>query len=339
MGRLTRHQCHLAVAANATVRWPRRKNRVARDHDSCQIQHVATVDVLLLLALSAIWGSSFIFMRYLAPIVGPLATADGRMLLAGVALAVFLRAVRVSAGWKKNARHFLVIGLLNSAIPFVLYSAAALVLPAAMEAIFNSLSPMFGAVFASIWLGERLTPRKVTGFLLGAGGVVAMSSLGGLRFDLWTILAVAGCVLAPLCYGLAGVYIRIRAAAIRPLAVAGGSQLLGGLALLPFTVLFPPPASAVDARTAVVVVAFALLCSAVAYVIYYRLIADVGPTRALTVTFLIPVFAMGWGALLLGEAVNASMAAGAVSILAGTYLVTKRAAAREGRSANAVRTG
>jgi len=132
------------------------------------------------------------------------------MLIAGVALALFFLAARIRPGWRKNLRHFLVIGVLNSAIPFALYSAAALVLPAAMEAIFNSMSPMFGAVFSAIWLGEKLTARKSAGLVLGVAGVVAMSSLGGLAFDLGTTLAVIACVLAPLCYGLAGVYIRKR---------------------------------------------------------------------------------------------------------------------------------
>ncbi|MBE3064223.1 MAG: DMT family transporter [Spirochaetes bacterium] len=102
--------------------------------------------MLLLLALSAIWGSSFIFMRHLAPLIGPVATADMRMFLAGVFLALFFLVTRFRPGWRQNWKHFLLIGLLNSAIPFVLYSAAALYLPASMEAIFNSMSPMFGAI-------------------------------------------------------------------------------------------------------------------------------------------------------------------------------------------------
>jgi drug/metabolite transporter (DMT)-like permease len=285
---------------------------------------MATVDVILLLSLSGIWGSSFIFIRYLAPIIGPVATADARMLLAGAALALFFLATRFRAGWRKNAARFLVIGLLNSGIPFVLYSVAALVLPAAMEAIFNSLSPMFGAIFASLWLEERLTARKIVGLFLGVAGVVTMSSLSGLRFELRTVLAVIACVLAPLCYGLAGVYIKKRASDVRPMAIAGGSQLLGGLALLPFVGLFPPAAVALDARLAIVILVFALLCSGVAYLMYYKLIADIGPTKALTVTFLIPVFAMVWGLLFLHEAVTVSMILGAAIILVGTYLVAAR---------------
>jgi len=131
-------------------------------------------------------------------------------------------------------------------------------------------------------------------------------------------------VLAPMCYGLAGVYIRKRASEVRPIAVAGGSQLFGGLALLPFIAAAPPPAAALDWRVGIIVTAFALLCSAIAYVIYFKLIADIGPTKALTVTFLIPVFAMAWGLLFLGEPVTWSMILGAAVILAGTYLVAAR---------------
>jgi drug/metabolite transporter (DMT)-like permease len=279
------------------------------------------MDIARLAVLSAIWGSSFIFIRYLAPIIGPVATADARMLIAGLALVLFFLVTGFRADWKKNWFHFLAVGILNSALPFVLYSAAALVLPGAVEAIFNSMSPMFGAVFAAIWLGERLTLRRVAGLILGVGGVVIMSSIGGFRHDAAGILALAACVLAPLCYGLAGVYIKRRASSVLPMAFAGGSQLVGGLVLVPFLPIAPPPLAVIDARVALIVVAFALLCSAVAYSLYYRLIADIGPTRALTVTFLIPVFAMLWGFLFLREPVTVSMIVGGLVILGGTFLV------------------
>jgi len=244
------------------------------------------------------------------------------MLLAGAALVLVFLAIRFASEWKKNWPHFLVIGVLNSAVPFALYSIAALYLPAAMEAIFNSMSPMFGALFAALWLGEKLTLPKIAGLVLGIAGVVVMSSLGNLPATLQTSFAVLACLLAPMCYGLAGVYIKKRAAGAKPLAIAGGSQLLGGLALMPFLLVSPLHVSALSTRVILLVVVFALLCSALAYVIYYKLIADVGPTRALTVTFLIPVFAMLWGALLIRERVTLSMAAGALIILAGTFLVT-----------------
>jgi drug/metabolite transporter (DMT)-like permease len=283
---------------------------------------MATIDILLLLTLSAIWGSSFIFMSFLAPIIGPVATADMRMLFAGVILAFFFTITGFRAGWRKNARHFLVIGLLNSAIPFLLYSFAALVLPPSMEAIFNSMSPMFGAVFAAIWLAERLTFRKIAGLLLGIAGVVAMSSLSDLPYSVTTVFAIIACLFAPLCYGLAGVYIRKKALGVKPMAIAGGSQLFGGLAMMPFLLISAPQIAVISPRVAIVTFAFAVLCSAVAYVIYYRLIADIGPTKALTVTFLIPIFAMLWQSIVLRETATWSMVLGAAIILGGTYLVT-----------------
>ena len=148
-----------------------------------------------------------------------------------------------------------------------------------------------------------------------------MSSLSGLAFSAQTLLAIGACILAPMCYGIAGVYIRKRAANVRPLGIAGGSQLFGGLVLSPFVAFFPPPAGSVTPTVAAAVVALALFCSGVAYVIYYRLISDVGPTKALTVTFLIPVFAMLWASLLIHEAIRASMILGAVIILLATWLV------------------
>ena len=282
---------------------------------------MAPVDVLLLAALSAIWGGSFIFMRYLAPLIGPVATADARMLVAGIVLAAGFAVARYQAGWRRNARHFLVLGVLNSAVPAVLYSFAALVLPASLEAIFNALSPMFGAVFAALWLGERLNGRKVAGLVLGVAGVAFTSRFSGVALNPTTGLAMAACLLAPACYGLSGVYLKKRTAGVPSLAIAGGSQLFGGLALLPFLIVAPPGPAPFDLRIALIAVAFALLCNALAYVIYYRLMATVGPTRALTVTFLVPVFAMAWGWLFLGEPVTWGMAAGAAVILAGTWLV------------------
>ena len=282
---------------------------------------MSLANTLLLLALSAIWGSSFIFMRYLAPILGPIVTADMRVLIAGVAMAGFFALIRFKPEWRKNWKHFVVIGMVNSSIPFLLYSFAALYLPAALEAILNATAPLFGAIFSAIWLAERLSLRKIAGLVLGIGGVALVSSLSGLDRSPMGWLALAACILAPACYGLAGVYIRKRAASIKPLAMAGGSLLAGGLILLPLAFVFPPPGP-VTLSVGAITVAFALLCSAVAYIIYYRIIAQVGPTRALTVTFLVPVFAMLWGFLFLGERITPSMIGGAAIILAGTFLIT-----------------
>jgi drug/metabolite transporter (DMT)-like permease len=279
------------------------------------------LDIALLLALSAIWGSSFMFMRYLAPLLGAAMTADMRVLIAGLALTVFFLATGFRLEWKKNWKHFFVIGLVNSGIPFLLYSFAALYLPASVEVIFNSMSPLFGAIFSAIWLAEPLTVRRLVAILLGVAGVVAVSSLGAVPASPMALPSILACLLATICYALALVYIKKRASYLKPRATAAGSQLVAGIALLPAALatrpaVFPAP------ETLIVLVVFALLCSAVAYLIYYRLIADVGPTKALTVTFLMPVFGMFWGYLILGERIAPSMIGGTLLILAGTFLIT-----------------
>jgi drug/metabolite transporter (DMT)-like permease len=278
------------------------------------------VDALLLVTLSAIWGASFMFMRYLAPILGPLGTADARILIAGTVLLLAFAIAGFKLRWGERWRRYLVIGLLNSALPGILYSFAALSLPGSVEAVLNALSPCFGAVFAAIWLGESLGGRKVLGLGLGLAGVGIVSGIGRGPGGSATLVAALACVAATACYGLAGVYIKKRAKDIEPRSMAAGSQFLGGLFLLP-GLAFYPPSGILQPRVALITLAFALLCSAVAYLIYYRLIADVGPTKALTVTFLIPVFGFVWGGLFLGESIDAFMLGGSALILCGTYLV------------------
>lgn len=281
------------------------------------------VDIALLTLLSAIWGASFMFMRYLAPILGPLATADLRILVAGVALVGFFAIIGLKLKWSERWRRYLVIGVLNSALPFALYSFAALSLPSSVEAVLNALSPCFGAIFAAIWLGEPLTLRKGLGMAAGLAGVGLVSGIWRSGAPGGALLAALACVAATACYGLAGVYIKKKAVDIEPKAMAAGSQLLGGLFLMPGLALMPSGAL-FQPRVALITLAFALLCSAIAYLIYYRLIADVGPTKALTVTFLIPVFSFLWGGLAFGERIDLVMLGGTALILGGTFLVVGR---------------
>jgi drug/metabolite transporter (DMT)-like permease len=278
------------------------------------------VQAALLLALSAIWGSSFMFMRYLSPIIGPVLTADMRMLLAGAFLLVFFAATGFRLGWKQNWKRFIVIGLVNSGLPFLLFSFAALYVPASVESVLNALSPLFGAIFSAIWLGEALTLRKVAGLIVGTVGVATITSFGSLPASPLLVPAILACVLATACYGLGGVYIKKKASDLAPRAMAGGSQFSAGILILPLVAVFPPQA-APSLTVAAALLAFALLCSAVAYLIYYKLMTELGPTKALTVTFLIPVFGMLWGSIFLGEKISLAMIGGSLLVLAGTGLV------------------
>lgn len=286
------------------------------------------INVLLLILLSAIWGGSFIFMRVLAPVFGAVGTACLRLLIAALFLLIYYKLSGYKIHWKRDWKLLCLIGVINSAIPFYSYAYAALHIPASLSVIVNTMSPMFGAVFAALILKEKLTPSKAVGLALGTLGVAVISGSDALPQTPEAYLSVAACLLATVCYGFSGVLIKKYAMNIEAKAMAGGSQLFAGLSLLPF-LLITGPSKPVDGGIVMVLIAFAVLCSAVAYLIYYHLLKELGPTRALTVTFLMPVFGMVWGNLILGEQLYVQMLFGAAIILLGTYLVVvprKRAA-------------
>ena len=279
-------------------------------------------DVIRLVVLAALWGGSFIFMRVVAPVFGPVWTASLRVLVGGAVLLAYCRLTGFGVGWREHLRHYAVIGLLNSAVPFFLFAYAALRLPASLSAIFNSTSPLFGSVFAALWLGDALTGRRAAGLLLGTAGVALMSWRQGAAIGPGGGLAMGACLGAACCYGLAASYLKKFARHVPPLGVATCSQLLAGAMLLVFAP-FAPLRGAVTPEAAACLVALALLCSALAYVLYFRLIADVGPAKALTVTYLIPVFGILWAVLFLGETVTLPMLAGGGLIVAGIALVVQ----------------
>lgn len=284
--------------------------------------HMRTSDISRLAILSAIWGFSFIFMRVLAPTLGPVVVADMRVLIAGIALALYFKVIGYDAEWKKYWKQYLIIGCINSAFPFILFSYSALHLPAGYMAILNSTSPLFVSVFAALWLSEALTLVKFGGLLLGLSGVMMITKIGE-SHDPHFAFAVAACLLAAMCYGIGGIYIRKYAKHLKPMAIAGASQLISGVLLFPAIFIFPPTGE-ITPYVAGFTIFFAITCSAIAYVIYYRLLADVGPTRALTVTFTAPVFSMIWAMIFLGEPITSKMIGGGVLILMGAYLVLKK---------------
>lgn len=277
-------------------------------------------DAARLIVLAAIWGGSFIFMRILAPVLGPVVTADLRVLIAGVALIIYFRLIGFDPEWKTHWRHYLIIGGINSGLPFFFYSFAALHIPASYSAILNSTSPFFGAMFSAIWLEDRLTLRKIMGLLCGAAGVALVVRVGGVQTDEKFFLAVIACLSAAVCYGFGAVYIKKFAKGAKSMGIAGGSQLMAGVLLLP-AVPFVPATGTITVGVILAMLGLALICSAVAYLLYFRLIDTVGPTRALTVTFLMPVFGMFWGFLFLHETITPMMIAGTALILFGTSLV------------------
>jgi drug/metabolite transporter (DMT)-like permease len=284
-------------------------------------------DLAELLLLAALWGASFLFLRMGAGEFGPAALAGLRV--AGAALVLLPLLALRAGGFAPLRTHWqpiAVVGLTNSALPFLAFSFAALSIPAGLAGIFNAAAPLFGAAIAWGWLGERPARLRIVGLAIGFAGVaglaVAKARPGTADVPAAeTALAIAACIVATVSYGFAANYTRRRLAGVPPLAVAAGSQAAAALWLAgPMLWWWPARTPSPAAWGALALLAVA--CTALAYLLYFRLIAQVGAGNAITVTFLIPGFAVGWGALVLGEPVTAEMVAGCAVILVGTALAT-----------------
>jgi drug/metabolite transporter (DMT)-like permease len=284
-----------------------------------------TADLVRLGTLAALWGASFIFFRVLAPVFGPALTALLRVSIAGLALVAFFRLTGVDLRWRDNALRYIGIGAVNSAIPFTLFGYAALHLPAGYSAILNAATPLFAVLLSALFADERLTWARAGGLSLGIAGVALVTRAGPVAPDGDFVLAVLACLGATFCYAAVGLYVAHRGRDLAPRAIAACSQIGAAIVLLPVALAQPAPAPAAITPLVVAnVLALALLCSAAAYLLYYRLIADIGPSRAMSVTFLIPLFGMLWGNLFLDEAVTAVMVTGCALVIAGTLLVLRR---------------
>lgn len=283
--------------------------------------HLKSRDLAELLLLAALWGGSFLLMRIAAPAFGPIALIELRV---GLAALVLLPILGMHGGlhqlWRRWAA-LTAVGLTASALPFVLYAWATLSVTAGFASIVNATTPMFTALVAWAWLKDKLTPAAMAGMLVGILGVVILV-WGTVSFRAggsgW---AVAACLGATLSYGVAGSMTKRYLSGVPPMVTATGSQLYAAIVLMPLAIAYWPqqsPSASVWAAAALLAVA----CSALAYVLFFRLLARVGPTRAVTVTFLIPLFGMLWGALFLDETISARMIAGCAVILLGTGLAT-----------------
>jgi drug/metabolite transporter (DMT)-like permease len=289
--------------------------------------------LIRLLALAAIWGASFLFLRIGAPVLGPAVLSEGRLVLAALFLLAVARILGKRLEIRQHWRHYLLLGLLNSALPFLLIAFAARNLSASLLSILNATSPIWGAVVAASWSGSGLKAREVFGLALGIAGVGLLVGFDATALQPGAGPAIAAALGAAACYGIASVYAK-SAKAVEPFANAHGSMWAAAL-LAAGALPFFPVVARPDAGVIAAVVALGVLCSGIAYLLYFRLIADLGPASALTVTFLIPVFGVLWGHLFLGEAIGWHTLAGAAIVIAGTVLITgfSLAAAFSGKAA------
>lgn len=275
----------------------------------------------ILLLLAAIWGGSFIFIRVAVTVLGPFALVEIRVGLAGLALLLYALAVRRAPALWQRRWAFLLLGLLNAAIPFCLISTAELHLTASLAAILNATTPLFTALVAAVWLGERLTLRKGVGLGLGLAGVVIAVGWSPLPFTLPVLLSAGASLLAAFTYGLGGVYSARQFKGVPLLDLNIGQCLGAALALLPLAGATAPRAVP-SLPVVLAVLALSLLGTAFAYLLFFHLIQTVGATRTLTVTFLVPIFGLIWGAVFLHEAIGAGTLLGLGVILSAILLVS-----------------
>jgi drug/metabolite transporter (DMT)-like permease len=278
-------------------------------------------DSIDLLVLAALWGASFLFVRIAVPYFSPVPLIELRVAIGGLVLLPLLALRRGLPDLRAAIRPIFVVGIVNSALPFTLFAYATISLNAGFVSILNASAPLFGAIVAYFWLKDRLSPLRIVGLLIGFTGVFvlvwgkASFKAGGSGF------AILASLLATLLYGIMVNYTKKRLSGVNSLAIATGSQLCAAVALLPLAIWWWP-AELPDLRIWLSVIALGVGCTGIAFILYFRLIANAGPAKAIAVTFLIPVFGVLWGALFLDEVTTINMLAGCATILLGTALAT-----------------
>lgn len=276
-------------------------------------------NVLQLLLLAAIWGSSFLFTRIAVPEWGPIWLIELRVLIASLTLLPLLLKLDLWHQVQRHWRSLVILGCLNSALPFSLLAFASLSLSAGFTAILNATTPLFGLWIAAIWLQEALSFSRILGFIMGFLGVLVLVGWQDVPLTLTVGMAIVAGLLAALLYAIAAPYIKLQLTGVSTLVVTAGSQLSAAAVLFPFLPFSIP--SRMPSPTAIgSVLALALLSSVFAQTLYFQLIRAIGPSKTLTVAYLVPVFAMLWGTVFLREAVTRSMVLGGGLVLLGTAI-------------------
>jgi drug/metabolite transporter (DMT)-like permease len=282
---------------------------------------VTLTDLALLICLGAVWGAAFLFFRVAAPEIGPVWTAELRVAIAGLALAAFAGRSALAAA-RRQPVAFLVVGATFSAIPFTLLAFATLSLPASLASLIMATTPLFTAMVSAAWLRQRLTRGMVAGLGLGFGAVVFL--LGGSPIEVGpaTVLAFAAGLGAALSYAVAGTFVRRRLGDVAPLDLATGQLVAAALILLPISLVSGLPPVPSPAATASLVT-MGIVSTAIAWPVFFRISRRTSATAASSSTFVVPMFGILWGGLILGEHVGAELLAGFGLVIVSLVLVLR----------------
>ena len=295
---------------------------------------MTAADLLRLAGLAACWGLAFVFIRVAVPALGVFPLVEMRALIACVILLACAKLSGITLDLGRYWRHYLAMGAIGSAAPFTMIALAQTAQSASYGVILTSTAPMFSALVAALWIGEPFTLRKGAGLTLGLTGVVLLVGWNPASTSVPPLWAIALTLGASAFYGISGVYAKRNAADIAPIAAAAGSQAGAALLLMPMA-LASLPAAPPEALVWINVIALGVFSSALAFILYFSLVASIGPVKTVSVNYLTPLFGVGGGVVLLDESVTFNMLAGAAVIFGGMALVFGGAGDKAGARGNA----
>ncbi|XGB60340.1 DMT family transporter [Vibrio gigantis] len=273
-----------------------------------------------LIILAAIWGGSFLFMRIAANPLGPAVLIEARVLCAAVTLLLVSFYLKKKLSFNTHSKHFFILGLFNTALPFLCFAYAAQTLNASTLAILNSTAPIWAAIIGAIWTKTALESKVLLGLGIGVTGVSVLVGWDAFNIGQEAILPIFAAVMAAFSYGIASNYTKT-APKVEAFNNAHGSMWAAVLIVLPF-MFFMPMREAPDLTITTSVILLGAVCTGLAYLLYFNLINELGAPSALSVTFLIPVFGILWGNLFLDEAIGINTIVGSILVITGTMLVT-----------------
>lgn len=279
-------------------------------------------EYILLVTLALIWGCSFMFMKVLVPVFGPIYTAGFRLLVGALFLFVIALIKNITIFKKEYFKHFIIMGIFNSAIPFFLFASAAQYIPSTISVIANSLTPVFTALLTFLVMKENFPTIKKLGLLFGFIGVSISSFTGNVDLTSLFILGVVECVIATFLYASCAIYYRKYIHNVQSIVISCGSMFVGSLLLLPLA-FFNSSMNDVVFIDVVILIAFGILGSGVAYLIYFHLLNTIGPVKTTTLSFIQPIFGVLAGIILLSETININFIVGAILTLLGVYLIMR----------------
>ncbi|PRP51416.1 EamA family transporter [Bacillus halotolerans] len=275
----------------------------------------------ILLLLASLFGASFLFIKIASPSLGPLFLIESRVGIAAISLFIFARLLKQKIEIKYKWKELMILGAINAAIPFVLIAYAELNISASLAAIINSTTPLFSVIISILWLKEGKNMRTFLGIIMGCIGVGILVGWSPIQLNVKVILSIVAISLAALFYGIGGVYSKRAFQDMKSFDLAIGQQLGASIVLLPFALL-DMPNKLPSIGVTISVLGLAIFSTSVAYLLYFYLIKNIGPTKTVSVTLLVPIFGIIWGVLFLDERTTLSTYIGLSVVLMSILLVS-----------------